>query len=249
MSPSTNPDPIEPAATATSLSGSSASTLLGAGWIKIQSGGRRIPGASPIVSTPVGDEVASTTPTRVASGSRSLGSVEAADQFEPVLHTVRPGENFWTISKLYYRSGRYYKALHAANRAQVPDIARLFVGTVLKIPPPEKLDRSLIDRETAPPVTRTTRKADPADLADLAPPVRPRLLRPDPEAVEPPRRPTYKVKPNDTLRSIARETLNDSRRDKEIFNLNRDTLEDPRDLPPGTILTLPEDANVGRTGR
>ncbi len=48
------------------------------------------------------------------------------------------------------------------------------------------------------------------------------------------RRPTYKVKANDTLRSIARDTLSDSRRAGEIYNLNRDLLDDPKRSPtPG----------------
>ncbi len=38
----------------------------------------------------------------------------------PYTHTVKSGENFWTISKLYYKSGRYYKALWDANKKQSP---------------------------------------------------------------------------------------------------------------------------------
>jgi nucleoid-associated protein YgaU len=248
--------PIEPAATATSMGGSTigastaavSSAALGTGWVVIQSGGRRIPGTAPIVSTPSVGEVGQTTPSRVADGPRPSDDL-AADQIEPVFHKVKPGENFWTISKLFYNSGRYYKALHAANEKQVPEITKLYVGTVLTIPPPEKLDRALIERETAP-VTRTTKKADPTDLADLAPPVRPRTTRPDPEIAEAPRRPTYRVKPRDTLRKIARETLNDSTRDKEIFDLNRDVLDDPKEqLTAGITLVLPEDASVGRIAK
>ena len=81
--------------------------------------------------------------------------------------------------------------------------------------------------------------------------VRPRAARPepDPEAARPARRPTYTVKPYETLRSIARDTLNDPKRDREIYNLNRDVLDDPTALPAGTTLTLPEDATVGRRAR
>ena len=43
----------------------------------------------------------------------------------PYTHTVRSGENFWTISLLYYRSGRYGKALWAANKNAVPAFDRL----------------------------------------------------------------------------------------------------------------------------
>ncbi len=246
--PATPAVAIEPAATRASTVGA-----LGASWISIPSGGRRIVGSVPIVSTPAEAQVDTL---RVADGPRVVDDPTAADQVEPVVHVVRPGENFWTISKLYYREGRFYKALHAANRKQVPDIRQLWVGTVLRIPPPEALDRSLIDPAgrsnsdaSTSTVSRTSKSKQSelaAEQADLAMPARPRLTRPDPEAVAAPRRPTYKVKPHETLRSIARDTLNDPRRDREIYNLNRDVLDDINVLPAGTTLTLPEDATVGR---
>ena len=37
-----------------------------------------------------------------------------------MLHKVEKNENFWTISRLYYNSGRYYKALWKANDDKVP---------------------------------------------------------------------------------------------------------------------------------
>jgi nucleoid-associated protein YgaU len=248
--------PASPSPAPAIESAATRASTVGANWVAIPSGGRRIIGSVPIISTPA--EILSDSP-RVADGPRVLDDPVAADQVEPVVHVVRAGENFWTISKLYYREGRFYKALHAANRKQVPDIRQLWVGTVLRIPPPEALDRSLIDPPSrfktddgpASTVSRTSnaRRADTtADEADLALPVRPRLVRPDPEAVEPaaPRRPTYKVKAHETLRSIARDTLNDPKRDREIYNLNRDVLDDINVLPPGTTLTLPEDANLSR---
>ena len=72
----------------------------------------------------------------------------------PYLHTVRDGENFWTISLLYYRSGRYGKALWAANKEVVPAIDRLTVGCRILIPPVNQLDPALIEElsATAPPV-------------------------------------------------------------------------------------------------
>ena len=239
---------VESAATKTSTVGAVGAVAAGAGWVVIQSGGRRVVGASPIVSTPSGDQA---DPPRVADGPRVSDDL-AADQVEPVVHVVRAGENFWTISKLYYRSGRFYRALHAANRRQVPKIDQLYVGTVLRIPPPEALDRSLIDPPglSTSTVSRTSKRVDADREDDLAAPaVRPRMIRPDPEAVEAPRRPTYTVKTHETLRSIARDTLNDPKRDREIYNLNRDVLNDINVLEPGTTLTLPEDAVVGRRSR
>ena len=63
----------------------------------------------------------------------------------PYIHTVRGGENFWTVSLLYYRSGQYCKALWAANRNAYPDFNRLNVGDKLIIPPMNQLDATLIE--------------------------------------------------------------------------------------------------------
>ncbi|MGO9470400.1 MAG: LysM peptidoglycan-binding domain-containing protein [Isosphaeraceae bacterium] len=57
-------------------------------------------------------------------------------------------------------------------------------------------------------------------------------------------RPVYKVRPNDTLRSIARDTLGSSRRANEILDLNRDIIDDPSSLIVGQMLELPEDART-----
>ena len=59
-----------------------------------------------------------------------------------------------------------------------------------------------------------------------------------------PSRPVYKVRPYDTLRSIARDTLGDSRRADEILELNRGLIDDPTHLIVGQILELPEDART-----
>ena len=246
---------VEPAATRASTAGA-----LGAGWLIVPSGGRRIAGVVPIVSTPAEERVEPPA-SRVAEGPRFADDPASADQIEPVVHEVQAGENFFTISKLYYHSGRFYKALHAANRKQVPDIKRLYIGTVLRIPPPEALDRSLIepasrtaaDDPKPSTISRTSKRAEPAadgtTEPDLALPSRRRIVPAQSEAEEAPRRPTYTVKPHETLRSIARDLLDDPKRDREIYNLNRDVLDDRNVLPAGTVLTLPEDASTGRKTR
>jgi multidrug efflux system outer membrane protein len=84
----------------------------------------------------------------------------------PYTHTVRSGENFWTISLLYYRSGRYGKALWAANKNAVPAFDRLTVGDKIIIPRVDQLDPALIEEvpAPAPPV------AEPANLPPPPPP-------------------------------------------------------------------------------
>ena len=80
----------------------------------------------------------------------------------PYSHTVRNGENFWTISLLYYRSARYGKALWAANKDAVPAFDRLKVGDKIIIPRVEQLDPALF--EEAPALSRPPpRRRPPTD--------------------------------------------------------------------------------------
>jgi nucleoid-associated protein YgaU len=56
--------------------------------------------------------------------------------------------------------------------------------------------------------------------------------------------PVYKVRPYDTLRSIARDTLGDAHRASEILELNRGLIDDPNRLIVGQLIELPEDADM-----
>jgi nucleoid-associated protein YgaU len=73
------------------------------------------------------------------------GGEVVGGRIEPVIHVVRRKENFWTISRHYYGSGRFYRALWIANRDRVPKIDELYVGTPILVPAPEDLDKSYID--------------------------------------------------------------------------------------------------------
>jgi nucleoid-associated protein YgaU len=234
--------------------------------------------------------------TRAARGDSKL---------ETVLHTVEGRENFWDISRLYYSSGRYYKALWKANEDKVPQIAKLHQGTVIRIPPPEELDPAYIDppgkrpgqgrtdgeilarhdsdaddftsrsselptanrragnaTDDGVPIPRSRRSEVELNLpvseaATEQAGGRDRSSRPssrsDPDAEPENRtrnavaRPIYKVRQYDTLRTIARDTLDDPRRANEILDLNRDIIDDPAHLIVGQLLQLPEDARPART--
>jgi nucleoid-associated protein YgaU len=200
-----------------------------------------------------------------------------ADLVEPTPHVVRTGENFWTISRDYYGSGRFYKALWKANSDQVPAPEKLRVNQTIRIPPPEALDRSLIlpprstaESEAASTVRRASRPA-PADAprssaaagsseVELAVPVADPFTNRRPDrppgglvsadgTSSRPRLPIHRIRAQETLRSIARDTLGDSRRAAEILDLNRDVIDDPNHLTPGQIIDLPEDARPGRQVR
>ncbi len=58
-------------------------------------------------------------------------------------------------------------------------------------------------------------------------------------------RPIYRVRTYDTLRSIAHDMLDDSRRANEILELNRGVIDDPGQLVVGQMIELPEDARGG----
>ncbi len=253
--PTAKPPTLEivPSATAPVAATAATAEALGPGWVTVKSGGGRRSVAVPEPSGGVGPAPAVGFP---VDGPRPVEDRGAVDQVVPVLHRVQRGENFWSISKRYYSSHRYYLALHAANRRQVPDITELYVGTVIRIPPPEALDRSLIvppgraQANDGPAVSRASRRGEAGDEIVLARPVRPLLPRDEADAPAEPSRPTYRVRANETLRSIARDTLGDGRHYKEIYNLNRDIVDDPKAvLVPDTTLTLPEDAVVGRRGK
>ena len=102
-----------------------------------------------------------------------------------------------------------------------------------------------------PTVSRASRRSEPpADEVILSRPIRPSIPREEIDDPAAPLRPTYRVKANETLRSIARDTLGDSKRYREILDLNRDAIDDPRGpIAAGTTLTLPEDAIIGRRAR
>ena len=201
------------------------------------------------------------------AGRPPLANEAQATPIDPVRHRVRSGENFWTISQLYYGSGRYYKALWEANRDRVPEIDKLYVDSTVRIPPPEALDRALVDvsgaGESSPASSSTTRRrsvassrgSSPSSSIELALPVgNPNdVVRTAVTDAEPvpaiPGRPTYVVQQHETLRSIADRTLGDPYREAEILELNRESIRDPRRLDPGLRLVLPDDANLSRVRR
>jgi len=265
----------------------------------------------------------------VSSGTQAelrVGSDSA--RVECVPHLVEHGENFWTISRLYYNSGRYHRALWKANSGRYPDINVLHVGDTIMIPPVEDLDQAYIlppgtrasstlagakrrsgGRGNGNPQDNATESVEPSaspssrraltsiartnqvsTSADGIPsrrlsPTDPELNLPVTDSASPgehapdraswgadlavnndernnyepqtrtsarprrsdtasPSRPVYKVRPHDTLRSIARDTLDDSRRANEILELNRGLIYDSTHLIVGQILELPEDART-----
>jgi nucleoid-associated protein YgaU len=266
---------------------------------------RAIAGSAP-PSTGLGTAVRSIRP---SGGSRTDAG---SSRVEPTLHVVERGENFWTISRLYYGSGRrYYRALWKANFQKYPNINEIHINDIIQIPAVEDLDPAYIERPQRRPVagrdedpTRdladgsdatagmerlnsfpTTRTARTSDAGDGIPVRRSGRAAPElelpvgdagagrighgasadrsdaeedngpttairstarPRSSAPVDRPVYKVRRYDTLRSIARDILGDPHRADEIYDINRDIIDDPALLTTGQLLELPEDADTRR---
>lgn len=196
------------------------------------------------------------------------------ERVEATEHLVERGENYWTIARQYWGSGRYYRALWKANEAKHPDIKDLRVGDVIMVPAVEDLDPELIlpagtdgrpvslaaagnsrtvsqgsrrtddqDRAAEQPIRR--KKASNSEIfGDEGDEIESRTSARPRDGGRPPGRPVYRVRPYDTLRSIARDTLGTARRADEIMELNRGLIDNPSQLVVGQVLELPEDART-----
>ncbi len=67
-----------------------------------------------------------------------------SERVEANEHLVERGENYWTISRQYWGSGRYFVALWKANSANHPDINVLHTGDVIVVPSIEDLNPDYI---------------------------------------------------------------------------------------------------------
>ncbi len=197
----------------------------------------------------------------------STASPAAIDGKGGEVYVVRRGDNFWSISKYHYGSSRYYKALWDANRDVSKTIDDLYIGTPIRIPQVEDLNRNLIEvpktaravgrpsaeingqgseRDTK--ALRTSAKAEGTlpVLADSENPT------PKPKAKKSvaipqskgPRYREYVVRgANETLRSIARKELGDTDREDELYEANESRLDaDSSKLKVGMTIRIPDES-------
>jgi general secretion pathway protein D len=179
----------------------------------------------------------------------------------PTRHTVARDESFATIAQQYYGSARYDKALWWFNRGMIARPERLSAGDLIVIPQVNELDPAQIrparwKPAAAPlpvaapslfPTSATRSEAEvnrprtPRDQVDGLGAVSGSSPRSGPTARR--RAPRdHVVQRFETIRSIARDRLGDSRRAGEIIELNQDRLPESNQLRPGLRLVLPSDA-------
>jgi nucleoid-associated protein YgaU len=179
-------------------------------------------------------------------------------------HVVRQGEDLRSIARLHYGTERYDQALWYANRDRVRSPEAVPVGTPLRIPTAETLDH-LASSSSKPEriAGRPVAAADPANRrAGFEPEVpatprsssqkadlQPRSASAEPQAEGDGDYPVHIVGRFESLRSIARDRLGDSKRAAEIQALNRDILRGSDRITPGQYLRLPKDAVLQRRTR
>jgi len=134
---------------------------------------------------------------------------------------VRPGENYWTISRRVYGTSRYFSALALFNQNRIPDPKKMRQGMKILIPSEAKLE-SLYPQLFE---NQRPKRVLPAAFLTLEDGT-----------------PAYRVGASETLSEISQRFLGRSSRWIEIYRMNQHILKDPNKLKPGTVLALPNDA-------
>lgn len=148
----------------------------------------------------------------------------ASPQGDVEVHVVRPGESYWTISRSFFGSARYFQALARYNRQRIPDPRKMRPGMKIVIPEKSVLEAQfpeLIPRQRVASETRNVRAGFFIDADG---------------------QPMFRVGADDTLTGISDQLLGRTTRWIQIYQLNRAVLPDPHKLKPGAVLRLPADA-------
>lgn len=204
------------------------------------------------------------------AASRPAATGPRVESYDEESYHVQPGDSYRGISRTFYNTDRYEKALALFNRAhpQASEGARqdppmLQAGQMVFIPPIRILEREYGAEAVPPaPIAPAAVPAAPAGLPaapatvpqagldvprPLAGPSLPRApVRESPRSLSPSggeRR--YRVPgAGEMFLEIARRTLGSGERWVEIYQLNRQYNPAER-VPAGSVLRLPADANVG----
>lgn len=140
------------------------------------------------------------------------------------IYQVQPGDNYWTISRRFYSSARFFSALAEYNKHRIPAPEKMKPGMYVLVPDVEVL------HQRYPQLTG----GGPRDPSETAPPG---------FFVDANGQPAYRVGKGDTLTDIAQAYLGRSSRWVQIQSMNRDKLTDGQPLKIGMVLKLPADAS------
>ena len=187
-------------------------------------------------------------PIRDPEVSRTSLGDQAKASAGPQKYVTAKGDTFESVSKKFYGDVRYASALWWANRSQVTWPDALTAGKTLKIPGLGQLEPKMVMAQSRakadglPPLESIGPRRDPdtipASFVEAS-------ARPsNPSATDASGFAVHIVRPDDTLRIIAREKCGDERKALEIIALNRDALGREGRPRVGQCLILPAPATV-----
>jgi len=140
------------------------------------------------------------------------------------VYQVQSGDNYWTISRKFYSSARFFSALAEYNKHRIPVPEKMKPGMYVLVPHVEVL------HQRYPQLTG----GGPRDPAESAPAG---------FFIDENGQPCYRVGKGDTLTDIAQKYLGRSSRWVQIHGMNQDRLENGKILKIGSVLRLPADAS------
>ena len=145
------------------------------------------------------------------------------------LHEIRDGETLYAICRKYYGDVSRVNALAKYN--DLNDPAALASGHKLQIPPIEAIGGKPLESKNPKPSSPT-----------LSPPAAPSIKIVQETSAKPAKPParvnTYTVKSGDNLARIAQKHYGSKAKWTKIYELNRDVIDDPDNVKPGTVLKL-----------
>lgn len=161
----------------------------------------------------------------------------------PRKHVATADDSFEGLSRSFYGDARYARALWWANRGEIAWPGALTAGKRIMIPAPGELEpRMIVGPDPVGVASAPKPKPEPAE-GRFDPAVRPVSFTEPAQNQDQDQDeggfPVHVVRPDDTLRLIAREICGDERKALEIIALNRDILTPEGRIRVGQRLLLP----------
>lgn len=149
--------------------------------------------------------------------------IPANESTREEVYQVQPGDNYWTISRRFYGTARFFAGLAEYNKHRIPQPERMKPGMYVLVP-----DLNLLQQKY-PQLTG-------GDQGSAEPEQPPGFF------VSQDGHPCYRVGQGDTLTEISQRHLGRMSRWVQIYGMNKERIPDPNALKLGTILRLPADA-------
>lgn len=152
--------------------------------------------------------------------------------------SVQEGETIYAIAQEIYGDGNMWSKLRDFNKGKIGANGSVREGVTLTFPPKDVLLGKAILPEQARPGATTT---PPVPGATPAPGQGRPAIAENPAPARPAGK-TYTMQRGDVLSVVAQKTLGSARRWHELVEANKDVIDDPDNIPAGTVLKIPSQA-------